>query len=131
LGALLFDGAVVLLHGDLGAGKTTFAQAVAAGLGVRGAVPSPTFVLVAEYGDGRLPLHHADLYRVGSEAELSALALDERVGRVGAWIVEWPGRSPWWPSDRLDVSIEGTGDARRLHAHATGPRHQPLEAAWD
>lgn len=130
LGRLLFDGAVVLLHGDLGAGKTTFAQGVAAGLGVREAVVSPTFVLVAEYAEARIPLCHADLYRVESPAELTALALDERVGRVGAWIVEWPARAPWWPADRLDVRFSVDGAAREVAAHATGPRHRALEAAW-
>lgn len=131
LGAALFEGAVVLLRGGLGAGKTCFAQGVARGLGVAGTVPSPTYILVAEYPDARVPLGHVDLYRIERPDEVAALGLEERVGRDGAWIVEWPERAEeLWPADHLDVSIVGGGATRALRVHATGPHHAPLEALF-
>lgn len=139
LAAALFPGAVVCLRGGLGAGKTTFAQGVARGLGVFGPVPSPTFVIVAEYPEARVPLRHVDLYRLERAGEVEALGLEERVGEEGAWLVEWPGRAEeLWPADRLEIELseEGQGEergevppGRRLRAHATGPRHVPLERA--
>ncbi len=137
LGAVLDAGAVVLLHGDLGAGKTCFAQGVARGLGVEGAVHSPTFVLVSEYPDARVPLRHADLYRLRHVDEARALALDERVGADGAWLIEWPERFlGLLPDDRLEVRLVHAIDAadealRALDALATGPRHARLLAAWE
>ena len=127
LGERLFEGAVVCLVGDLGAGKTTFAQGVARGLGVVGTVPSPTFVIVAEYPEARVPLRHADLYRVETEAELRGLGLEERVGEEGVWLVEWADRFPALaPADHLEVRLAHAGEGRRLTARATGPRHAPL-----
>src|SRR5690349_4412526 len=77
LGALVLPGAVLALVGDLGAGKTALVQGVAAGLGAPGRVQSPTFVLVQPHEGGRLPLWHADWYRLRSEAEAEALGLFE------------------------------------------------------
>lgn len=130
LAARLFDGAVVLLDGPLGAGKTAFAQGVAAGLGVDGPVPSPTYVLVAEYPDARLPLRHADLYRLDALADALALGLEERVGEEGVWLVEWASRFPeLWPADRLEVRLDVHDGGRRARLRATGPRHAALLAA--
>lgn len=136
LGAVLTEGAVVLLHGDLGAGKTCFAQGVARGLGVRGPVQSPTFVLVSEYPDARVPLRHADLYRLGHLDEGRALALEERVGLDGAWLIEWPDRFlALLPDDRIEVRLAhaddpGAPDERHAEVVATGPRHARLLDAW-
>lgn len=90
LGRLLRPGDVVLLQGDLGAGKTTFTQGVALGAGSDDVVNSPTFVLVNEYR-GRAPLYHADLYRLDDPAEVAALDLTGAT-TDGALIVEWPER---------------------------------------
>jgi tRNA threonylcarbamoyladenosine biosynthesis protein TsaE len=131
LGQLLFEGAVVCLLGDLGAGKTCFTQGIARGLGVEGPVQSPTFILIAEYPEARVPLRHADLYRLRSEAEAASLGIEERAGVDGAWIVEWADRFPdLWPEDRLEVELRHTPEGRTVEARATGPRHAPLLAAF-
>jgi tRNA threonylcarbamoyladenosine biosynthesis protein TsaE len=129
LGVSLFEGAVILLRGDLGAGKTSLAQGVALGLGVQGPVQSPTFTLVAEYPEARVPLRHADLYRLEHPREAWALELAERVGVDGAWIVEWPERAEadTWPRDRLEIALEsGAGEGRVARVTATGPLHARL-----
>jgi tRNA threonylcarbamoyladenosine biosynthesis protein TsaE len=101
LAAQLGGGDIVLLWGDLGAGKTTFTQGIARGLGVRQAVQSPTFTLIAEYDAPRLgrsgQLVHIDLYRLEGEAQLDSIGLDEYLDRDDCVVViEWP--------DRADVS---------------------------
>ncbi len=132
VGARLFSGAVLCLSGDLGAGKTCFTQGIARALGVEGPVQSPTFILVQEYPAARVPLRHADLYRLESEADALALGLEERVGTDGAWIIEWADRFPdLWPEDRLDIHFSHDPSGRRVEACARGPRHTPLLAAFE
>jgi len=90
LASTLSAGDVLLLEGDLGAGKTSFVKGLAAGLGIAAAdVSSPTFTLVHEYRGGRLPLYHADLYRL-EKAATDELGLEETVDGVLA--IEWPDR---------------------------------------
>ena len=93
LAGTLGPGAVLLLHGDLGAGKTAFVRGLAEGLGVpEEEVSSPTFTLVHEYRGGRLTLHHADLYRLPEgSASLEELGLDE-TAEDGVLAIEWPER---------------------------------------
>jgi tRNA threonylcarbamoyladenosine biosynthesis protein TsaE len=92
LAASLDAGAVVLLHGTLGAGKTAFVRGLAEGLGIDPElVSSPTFTLLHEYRGGRLTLHHADLYRL-DRADMSELGLDAREIEAGVLAVEWPER---------------------------------------
>jgi len=123
----LFSGAVLCLTGPLGAGKTTFVQGLARGLGVRGPVTSPTYAIVAAYPEASLPLHHVDLYRVEGAAELRALGLEEELGVEGVWAVEWAERFPALaPADHLEVRLEHAGDGRELALRATGPRHSAL-----
>ncbi|MCG9886536.1 MAG: tRNA (adenosine(37)-N6)-threonylcarbamoyltransferase complex ATPase subunit type 1 TsaE [Cyanobacteria bacterium] len=95
LGATLGAGAVVLLSGDLGAGKTTLTQAIARGLGVPDPVVSPTFVLLNEYGGGRLPLYHFDLYRLdgaGVQSLNPALYWEGIEVPPGLVVIEWAER---------------------------------------
>lgn len=90
LATMLRAGDLVVLDGALGAGKTTFAQGVGAGLGVTEPVRSPTFVLAREHDGGRLPLVHVDAYRLGSLAELDQLDLDTALPEA-VMLVEWGG----------------------------------------
>lgn len=127
VGGLLADGAVLLLNGDLGAGKTTLTQGIAAGFGVREAVQSPTFTLVAEHegGDGRR-LHHLDLYRLQDELDLESFGYEQYIDPVdGISIIEWPERAgSWLPESYLliDIAIVGPSERRfRLEAHGDFP----------
>jgi tRNA threonylcarbamoyladenosine biosynthesis protein TsaE len=107
-------GDLVCLWGDLGAGKTQLAKGFGRGLGVADTINSPTFILMAEYPDGRLPLFHVDLYRLSDASEaLAGGVIDDRQSD-GVTLVEWPDRlGPALPGHRLDVVIEGEGDAER------------------
>jgi tRNA threonylcarbamoyladenosine biosynthesis protein TsaE len=124
LGRLLQPGDVLGLDGALGAGKTCLVQGLARGLGVPAEVPisSPTFTLVNEYR-GRLPLYHADLYRLGDEGELRELGLWEAAEAGGALAVEWLSRFPRAaPRDRLEIEIDIVGTGRSARLRAGGPR---------
>ena len=122
LAATLAPGAVLLLSGDLGAGKTAFVRGLAEGLGVdAGEVTSPTFTLVHEYRGGRLPLVHVDLYRL-DRADLDEIGLDQDVAAEGVVAVEWPERLLRWVRGGLAVRIEDAGgDERRITIDTTTP----------
>lgn len=126
LAALLFPGAFLALYGGLGAGKTTFARAVAEGLGIEGII-SPTFTIAREYR-GRLSLAHFDAYRLSSAQELYDIGFEEYLERNGAVILEWSENVPGaLPEDRLEIAISGDGDApRSIKLIPTGPRHAAL-----
>lgn len=127
LGAVLGAGDAVALVGDLGAGKTTFVQGVAAGAGYAGDVTSPTFTLVHEYVGGRVALTHADLYRIERARELPELGLEEV---RGALLVEWADRFDVLPRDHLRIELLHAGEARRLVAESRGPRSEAVALAW-
>lgn len=93
LGALLEPSDIVILAGDLGAGKTTFVKGAAAGLGVSDHVTSPTFTIVHELL-GRIPLVHVDLYRIDRESQLEDLGLDDLIAGRAAAMIEWGDRFP-------------------------------------
>jgi tRNA threonylcarbamoyladenosine biosynthesis protein TsaE len=114
LAASLQPGAVVLLSGDLGAGKTAFVRGLAAGLGIDpDEVSSPTFTLVQEYRGGRLTLYHVDLYRLQA-IEVDDLGLEE-LTREGVTAIEWPDRLPRPVEPAIAVRIEhGEGSTRTL-----------------
>lgn len=94
LGAQLSPGSWIALNGPLGAGKTHFVKGIAAGLGFRDDVTSPTFGLVREYRGGRLPLFHFDFYRIESIGELLQLGWDDYADEAGVIVVEWAERFP-------------------------------------
>jgi tRNA threonylcarbamoyladenosine biosynthesis protein TsaE len=113
LARTLAAGAVVLLFGDLGAGKTAFVRGLAEGLGVDPAdVSSPTFTLIHEYRSGRLPLFHADLYRLNTAREIEELGLDE-IGEDGILAIEWAEKLPRTPPRAVRVRLEDAGADRR------------------
>jgi tRNA threonylcarbamoyl adenosine modification protein YjeE len=129
LAATLCQGDVVLLEGDLGAGKSEIARAmIRAMVGAAIDVPSPTFTLVQHYAASDFPIAHADLYRIDDPADLAELGLDE-AGDLGVLIVEWPLRAgpSAFPPSALSVRIEDEGgERRRLHLSSAdeGWRHR-------
>ncbi len=120
LGRRLTPGTIVLLYGDLGAGKTTFAHGVGRGLEVAAPLQSPTFALIYEYAS-RLPLAHMDFYRLNSAEELDGLGLDEYLEGNGVVLIEWPEiAEATLPRDRIEVRLRDEGDGRRLELTARG-----------
>jgi tRNA threonylcarbamoyladenosine biosynthesis protein TsaE len=144
IAGLLRAGDVVVLTGELGAGKTTLTQGIGRGLGVDGQVVSPTFVISRVHAGGRLPLVHVDAYRLGSQAELDDLDLDASVAD-SVTVVEWGGSlAAALAPDRLEVRLdrdtapgpggnegdEGDGDElRRVTLVASGPRWAGVDLA--
>jgi tRNA threonylcarbamoyladenosine biosynthesis protein TsaE len=122
LAGLLRAGDLVVLSGELGAGKTTLVQGIGLGLGVRAPVVSPTFVIARVHRDGRLPLVHVDAYRLGSDAEVDDLDLDADL-ESAVTVVEWgEGLAERLSADRIEVRIQrppGDGDETR-HVSLTG-----------
>jgi tRNA threonylcarbamoyladenosine biosynthesis protein TsaE len=134
LGALLRPGDVVALEGDLGAGKTELVRGACAGARVPGRdVSSPTFAIVATYR-GRLPVHHADLYRIGDEDELYATGFGDLVGGEGALLVQWEDRIPGaLPAERLTIRqahVPGAPSRRQLEVEGRGVRAAELGRAF-
>jgi tRNA threonylcarbamoyladenosine biosynthesis protein TsaE len=130
LGAALAPGDVVALVGDLGAGKTQLVRGICAGAGVPAAeVASPTFAIVASYR-GRLPVHHADLYRIADEDELYATGFFDLAGGEGALLVEWADRIPGaLPPEHLRIELahdDGRPNVRHLALRGRGARAAAL-----
>lgn len=117
-------GDLVLLVGELGAGKTTFVQGLGEALGVGEQITSPTFTLAREY-EGRIPLHHLDVYRLEQIEEVLDLALPELLDSGALTLIEWGDAIiPVLPADYLEVRLEyGEGDDERvISLHGVGPR---------
>lgn len=131
LGRVAQPGTVIALVGDLGAGKTLFARGVGEGLGIH-RVQSPTFAIVQTHTDGRLPLFHADLYRLDDVDDLEQLGLDELFSEDGVVMIEWADLFPdILPEDHLEIRLTEEGEARRIEVRGHGPRSRELEAAFD
>ena len=122
LAGRLQPGDVLLLEGDLGAGKSELTRGIAKGLGVTETVTSPSFTILNVYESGRCPLYHFDWYRLESAEELYELGMDEYLGGDGIAVVEWPGRCP-------DAVPEG---AVRIRMTAVGENERMIESdEWD
>jgi tRNA threonylcarbamoyladenosine biosynthesis protein TsaE len=136
LASVVEAGDVISLVGDLGAGKTAFAQGLARGLGVAGPVTSPTFTIVQEY-EGRLPVAHVDVYRLDTIQDLYDLGFDELIDDGRVTIVEWGDLiAPALPADHLVVRIDpGDADTERVlelsfHGARWLGRRAVIEQAW-
>ena len=130
LGRLLKAGDVVALEGDLGAGKTELVRGACDGAGVPPAeVSSPSFAIVASHR-GRIPVHHADLYRIGDEDELYGTGFGDLVGGDGALLVEWADRIPGaLPEEKLTIRLAHDAkapDVRHVEIEGKGRRHAGL-----
>ncbi|MFM7126315.1 MAG: tRNA (adenosine(37)-N6)-threonylcarbamoyltransferase complex ATPase subunit type 1 TsaE [Actinomycetota bacterium] len=120
-------GDVILLSGEMGSGKTVFVQGFGRAVGVDEPITSPTFTLVHTYSTGRLPLHHADLYRLDLLSEVADLALGELAEGDGILVVEWGAPAADFVGDHLEVVIERSptdDDQRILTVRAVG-------SAWE
>jgi tRNA threonylcarbamoyladenosine biosynthesis protein TsaE len=126
LARLLHSGDVLLLEGDLGAGKTTFTKGLAKGLGITKNVNSPTFTIIKEYKGGRLPLYHMDVYRLDDSFE--DLGFDEYFEGDGVTVVEWAHLiQEQLPSQLLQINLYHEADAaRRLELQAHGQHYIDL-----
>lgn len=120
LGHLIADalepGDVVALIGDLGTGKTALTRYIAEGLGIRSGISSPTFTIVKEYRDGRLPLYHFDVYRLGSGEELLDIGAEEMLDGDGACVIEWADIvADVLPEEALAVRLDyGENEGERI-----------------
>ena len=129
-------GAVIVLSGPLGAGKTVFAKGLAAGLGLDpDALASPTFVIANEYPTADAPVErlvHVDCYRVEDAGELEMAGLHDWLAPGTLVVVEWGERFPEaWPAGHLRVGLSGRGDARQLDLVGSGPLRDQAAAALD
>lgn len=131
LGGLARPGDVIVLAGDLGAGKTHLVQGIAEALGADERVTSPTFNLLLVH-PGRVPLYHFDLYRLEREEELEDIAFYETIEGDGVSAIEWGDRFPAsLPHDRLLVVIHREGEqARMFEVDSRGTRSEQLAVAW-
>lgn len=116
LGQALPAGTTILLEGDLGSGKTSLVQGIAAGLGITEAIASPTFNLINEYYSGRLPLYHLDLYRLNS-SEVRDLYLENYWDGIefdlGIVAIEWAERLPYKPDNYLSIRLVDRAESGR------------------
>ena len=124
IGHLLQARDVLILSGDLGAGKTTLTKGIAQGLDIRQMIKSPTYTIVREY-EGRLPLYHLDVYRIEGDAD--SIDLDEFLFGSGVTVIEWGhllGEA--LPAEYLELEILKDGDGREVVFHARGQRATEL-----
>jgi len=116
LGESLQAGSVVLLDGDLGAGKTTLIQGMGVGLGIQDAIVSPTFTLINEYSEGRIPLYHLDLYRLDTgdvEAIAPEIYWEGKEVEPGITAIEWAQRLSYYPPNYVKIQLVNLGESGR------------------
>jgi tRNA threonylcarbamoyladenosine biosynthesis protein TsaE len=133
LGALVQPGDVLLLEGEFGTGKTTFAQGLARGMGIDARyVNSPTFTLINEYRGSQYRLYHIDLYRLEGDEQIATLGLDDYFDGSGVVAIEWPlEATAWLPDDRLTVRFSHLSETKRtLRFYARGTRNRDLLEAF-
>jgi tRNA threonylcarbamoyladenosine biosynthesis protein TsaE len=128
----LTAGDVICLHGDLGAGKTTFTKGLAKGLGITEVVNSPTFTIISEYA-GRLPLYHMDVYRLGENAPEEPMGYEEYFYGNGVTVVEWSEFiQSLLPDELFHITIRILeGGKRLIEVQGEGERPQALIKEWE
>ncbi|MDD2647282.1 MAG: tRNA (adenosine(37)-N6)-threonylcarbamoyltransferase complex ATPase subunit type 1 TsaE [Eubacteriales bacterium] len=116
LAPFLRPGDTLLMRADMGMGKSEFARGIAKGLGINGAVPSPTFTIMNVYEGGRLPFYHFDLYRLEDEDEFEQMGFSEFICGEGVSLIEWPQNAEsYMPERALNVYISaGDGECGRV-----------------
>ena len=131
IGRMLRAGDVVLLSGELGAGKTVLAQGIGLGMGIIDPIKSSSFVIMNEYQGPELRMFHADLYRLEDPAQVAELALDELAER-GVLVVEWPERAPAeLPAEHLRVELSYDGaKGRSVRIEVVGERYERIVRGW-
>ncbi len=113
-------GDIFCLDGDLGAGKTVFARGFAAGLGITEPITSPTFTIIKEYEDGRIPFYHFDVYRIGDPGEMEMLGYEEYFYGKGVCLIEWSSLiEELLPQDAVRIGI--------FRDDAKGPDYRRIE----
>jgi tRNA threonylcarbamoyladenosine biosynthesis protein TsaE len=125
IGCALRGGETIALYGPLGAGKTALVRGIAQGLGASPtAISSPTFVVIHEYDQGRLPLAHVDLYRIRSPRELESTGLTVYFSGQTVTAIEWADKGlAALPQDRIDITLNHrAARSRTIQLHATGPK---------
>lgn len=127
IGSQCWPGIVIALDGDLGAGKTTFSKALAAAIGVKEVVSSPTFTIIKEYEGDKLPFYHMDVYRLSLE-EADELGLDDYFYGYGVTVVEWASLiEELMPEQYLSLRIEYLDEQQRVvHIQAFGERYEQV-----
>lgn len=134
LGGLVEARDVILLDGNLGAGKTTFTKGLALGMGIEQIIKSPTYTLIREYQKGRLPLYHLDVYRL-EEAGGEALGLEEYFYGDGVSVIEWSTFiEEDLPTEFMKITIDRSGEFlqnRFFTVEAVGKRYEALLAQWE
>lgn len=124
IGRILKKQDVVVLTGDLGAGKTTLTKGLARGLGITQMIKSPTYTIVREY-EGRLPLYHLDVYRIGDDPD--SIDLDEFLFGQGVTVIEWGELlNDSLPNDYLEIVIRKVDDGRCVSLSTNGPRSKAI-----
>ncbi len=114
IAAKTFPGMVIALTGSLGAGKTTLVKGIAEGLDISSSITSPSFTIIKEYLEGRLPLHHMDLYRIDNIEELYMIGFEELIYGQGLSVIEWSEKAEeLLPADTVDIKIEINNDGSR------------------
>ena len=125
MGTEAAPGQIICLSGDLGVGKTVFTQGFAAGLGIEGPVNSPTFTILQQYEEGRIPLYHFDVYRIGDVSEMDEIGYEDCFYGEGVCLIEWPDLIEEILPDRLtwvtiEKDVEKGFDYRRIRVEERG-----------